>query len=84
MAIYILAHEDSEKKLVEEFEATQRAKLDVVRLDRENPFTGNNTLRTTQRPRREYPQPPPPSKNNTTRTINMVSMFLPHLSEETG
>jgi glycine/D-amino acid oxidase-like deaminating enzyme len=29
-----LAHEDSEKKLVEEFEATQRAKLDVVRLDR--------------------------------------------------
>jgi glycine/D-amino acid oxidase-like deaminating enzyme/nitrite reductase/ring-hydroxylating ferredoxin subunit len=29
-----LAHGDSEKTLVEEFEATQRAKLDVVRLDR--------------------------------------------------
>ena len=29
-----LANEDSGKKLVEEFEATQRAKLDVVRLDR--------------------------------------------------
>ena len=29
---------------------------------------------------REYPQPPPPSTNNTTRTINRVSMFLtsPH------
>ena len=24
---------------------------------------------------REYPQPPPPSKNNTKRTINRVSMF---------
>jgi hypothetical protein len=75
MAIYILAHEDSEKKLVEEFEAKQRAKLDVVRLDRENPFTGNNTLRTAQRPRREYPQPPPPSNNNTTTTINMVDIM---------
>ena len=26
-------------------------------------------------PQREYPQPPPPSKNNTKRTIKMVSMF---------
>jgi hypothetical protein len=31
---------------------------------------------------REYPQPPLPSKNTTRTTINMVSMSLPHLTEE--
>jgi hypothetical protein len=38
---------------------------------------------TSSRPyprHREYPHPPPPSKNNTTRTINMVDIsFLPRL-----
>jgi hypothetical protein len=28
---------------------------------------------------REYPQPPPPSKNSTKRTINTVSILVPHL-----
>src|SRR5579863_8347900 len=32
---------------------------------------------------REYPQPPPPSRNNTRRTINIVDIFLP-LSPFTG
>ncbi len=38
--------------------------------------------RSYPRPRRLYPHPPPPSKNNTKRTINMVSMF--HLSFFSG
>lgn len=33
---------------------------------------------------REYPQPPPPSKNNTTRMINKVSVDMSHLKEEAG
>ena len=36
--------------------------------------------RASAHPRqREYPQPPPPSKNSTTRTINTVSIVVPHL-----
>jgi hypothetical protein len=33
---------------------------------------------------REYPQPPPPSRKRTKTTISMVSMSLPHSSEESG
>ena len=31
--------------------------------------------RIASRCQREYPQPPPPTKNSTTRTINTVSML---------
>ena len=40
-------------------------------------FAGRSMAARGYRRQREYPQPPPPSKNNTRITINMVSMVSP-------
>jgi len=40
-------------------------------------FAGRSMARGRYRRQREYPQPPPPSKNNTIITINKVSIVSP-------
>jgi hypothetical protein len=40
-------------------------------------FAGRSMARGRYRRQREYPQPPPPSKNTTRRTINIVSIVSP-------
>jgi hypothetical protein len=61
---------DTLADLVQGFEETVREGTVPLKLDSPHTMTLIHPRR-----QREYPQPPPPSTNSTTRTINAVSMW---------